>query len=440
MPNLNDDIINAQVPLPAPGVPEDQFVFQTIAELEMPPELAEFDTSIDPEYQAFLDSHADQLNSFAMPATSNYNSPYPGQATGNYDPRKQLTAPDITTAEGKMRALQNVGQQPIGKGNDIFGDSSVAIADPLVAGIRASSFDRYYAHPNFGELGWHPYADNEKYYNENSTVWDDMGRMWGEMASLTGTGFASVYRSWFSDDVMDLQSAVEFEDSMRVGNSTKGGLGGGFNNLLLQSGYTFGIIGSIALEELAMWGATAVLGLGTPFTAGASGAAAVATGAAATARTAYNLSKLARLGRRIVDSFSVTRMASTSRKILQGLKNVDKARDTWTTVKAGGNVLGKILIPETMSAFKTLKTAQKAGENVTNIAKGAKAFGGFYRDLRSMNLALGEGRMEGGMVYKEHLAVEYSIQAAKKAKEDQKASTSKWVLTILERKRMANTS
>jgi len=417
MPNLNDDIINAQVPLPAPGVPEDQFVFQTIAELEMPPELAEFDTSIDPEYQAFLDSHADQLNSFAMPATSNYNSPYPGQATGNYDPRKQLTAPDITTAEGKMRALQNVGQMPMEKGNDIFGDSSVAIADPLVAGIRASSFDRYYAHPNFGELGWHPYADNEKYYNENSTLWDDMGRMWGEMASLTGTGFASVYRSWFSDDVMDLESAVEFEDAMRVGNSTKGGLGGGFNNLLLQSGYTFGIIGSIALEELAMWGATAALGAATPFTAGASGAAAVATGVAATARTAFNMAKLAKLGRRIKDSFSVTRMASASRKILQGLNNVDKARDTWTTVKAGGNVLGKILIPETMSAFKTLKTAQKAGENIGNIAKGAKAFGGFYRDLRSMNLALGEGRMEGGMVYKEHLAVEYSIQVAKNLEE-----------------------
>ena len=74
--------------------------------------------------------------------------------------------------------------------------------------------------------------------------------------------------------------------------------------------------------------------------------------------------------------------------MVQGLKSVDKARDFWTTVKTGDNALGKILLPETMRAFKDLNTTKKAAENLTNMVKVSKTFGGLYRDARSLNFAL----------------------------------------------------
>ena len=45
--------------------------------------------------------------------------------------------------------------------------------------------------------------------------------------------------------------------------------------------------------------------------------------------------------------------------------------------------------------------AAKAGENMTNLAKGANYLGGFYRDIRSVNMAWAESKMEGGLIEKE---------------------------------------
>ena len=412
MANLENDIINNQVNDVPVGVPDDQFTFQTIADLEVPPELKEFDKALDPEYEQMLAEHSDLVNKFAMPASHNYNSPYPAPATGKYNVGKQHTPPNLSTMEGKLRLFNDIHKQaPKVEQNGIFGRNDLHIADPIYAGIRESQFDKYYASSAYSELGWHPYANMEKYYNENTSWFDDAGRMFGELVGLMGTGYASSYRSWFdTDSAMDLQSAVEYEDAIRIGSSTKSGFGAGLNNFLLNSGYTFGIIGSIAVEELLMWGATAAA---TVLTAPAGGAGGVAVGAAAVARTGWNMAKLAKLGRRIANSFSLGKMAAGTRAIVAGLKNVDAARDFWSVAKGGGNVLGKMLIPETMSAFKNLKTAQKAGENLTFMAKNAKRLGGFYRDARSLNFALSEGRMEGGMVYKEQLATNFAIQAEK---------------------------
>ena len=43
------------------------------------------------------------------------------------------------------------------------------------------------------------------------------------------------------------------------------------------------------------------------------------------------------------------------------------------------------------------------------MAKVSKTIGGLYRDMRSMNFALSEGRMEGGSVYKEQWEKEFII-------------------------------
>ena len=73
---------------------------------------------------------------------------------------------------------------------DTTGNERIA---PRFAGMRQSQFMRYYEHPDFADLGFTPYANMEEYYNANSTMWDDMGRMWGQYTSLAGAGFTSVY-------------------------------------------------------------------------------------------------------------------------------------------------------------------------------------------------------------------------------------------------------
>ena len=402
---FNNEIANNPV-----GVPSDQFTFQTIADLEIPENLAAFDQGVDPEYEAMLNAASKQINTYFPGPTSNYNSPVPGEAIGRYNPVKQQSSPDLSTMEGKIRAFSNVSKEkPVfTKADYTFGDPTKKITDPIYSGITETQFDRYYAHPAFGRLGFKPYRNNEEFYNQNSSLFEDNMRMFGQLTKLMGTGYLSSYRSWGDSDVMDLRSAIEYEDAVRIGSSSRGGFGAGLNNFVLNSGYTFGIIGSIAVEELAMWGGTALLGA-----TGVGAPAAAATGTAAAARTAYNMKRLGTAFRSIGQAFDVGKAFNATRAMVQGLKSVDKARDFWTTVKTGDNALGKILLPETMRAFKDLNTTKKAAENLTNMVKVSKTFGGLYRDARSLNFALSEGRLEGGMVYKEQLSREYLIQLNK---------------------------
>ena len=95
----------------------------------------------------------------------------------------------------------------------------------------------------------------------------------------------------------------------------------------------------------------------------------------------------------------------------RGLRSVDGAKDVYTAVQAGGNFLGNIIAPETLQAIRTLNSTANGAQNLSNMAKVSKTFGGFYRDLRSLNLALAESKMEGGMVYSQQLANGYALQS-----------------------------
>ena len=407
MSNLENTIFNNEVASIPAGVPDDQFTFTTISDLEIPADLQAFDEAVDPEYEAMLKNASQAVNQIIPAPTANLNSNIPPPAVGNYNIARQGSAPDSSTMEGKIRMFDDIStMKPIHvKEEQTFGSTETRIEDPIISGIAATQFDRYYAHPAFDRLGFHAYRNNEEFYNQNSSVWEDMGRMGSQLTKLMGTGFASSYRSWFDVDApMDLKSAIEYEDAVRIGSSSRDGFGAGFNNFVLNSGYTLGIIGSIAVEELVMWGATvglAATGVGIP--------AAAATGAAATARTAYNMKRLATAFRGIGQAFDVGKAFNATRHFVQGLKKIDRVKDVWSGVKGTGKFLGNVLAPETMRAFKELNSMKKAGENIHGMMKFSKKLGGVYRDIRSLNFALSEGRMEGGSVYKEQWQREFQI-------------------------------
>ena len=370
----------------------DKFDFESIKDrvLESDPQPS-MGTTLDPEYKAMLDSISPIAAKFPIGPTVNANSPTPGDSGVTYNPYSQNNAPDLSTSEGRARYMHTAGAQT----NKLFPDMAPGKVDTYEIGLRQSNFMRYYKHASFNELGWNPHADNESHYNRNSTAIDDLGRMAKEWPSLFGTGFMSVYRSWgdlFGDGsytAPDIVSALEFEEAMAIGNSSRGGLTGFANNLALNSAYTFGIIGSIALEELAL--------------AGLSFASGGILAPAATARTAANIGKLGRA----FSHMPTARFVGATMDMVKTLNSVDKARDFWS-LSNGGRALGKLFIPETQYAWKTLKTTQQAGTNLMNIAKmSPKMFGGFYRDLRAVNLAVAESKLESGMVYNKTMNDEY---------------------------------
>lgn len=373
-------------------IPTDGFNFIPIEEMFDGPETQIADVlATDPGAIANVGAYKSAIDRYGIPAMASLGVARPTLATGTFDPVAQQNPPqDTYNTVSKILKAESKGP-------------AADVVDKRFANIRQSNFMRYYEHPDFAQLGFTPYADMEGYYNANSTIWDDMSRMRGEFSSLVGSGFSSVYRSlgdMFDDDAYfsapDIDSAMEFEDAMAIGNSTRGGALAFTNNLLLNSGYTFGIIGSIAVEELILAGATYLSGGAT------SGLAAV--------RTAQNAGRIVKGAKNF---FNIKNMQASTRALLNQLKNYDAAKSFWAAAKSGTKVVGNILTPQTYSALKNFKTAKNATQNANNLAKAKAGFGGFYRDFRAVNLALAESKLEGGMVYNELVREGVDIQKKK---------------------------
>ena len=376
-------------------IPPGEFNFIPIEEMFETPEtdLANV-IATDPGAIAQVDRYKADIDKYGIPAMASLGTVSPSLATGKYNP--------VAQQNPSQAAYQEVKNILTAK-KDGPGGQRVA---PRYASIRQSNFLRYYEHPEFADLGFTPYANMEEFYNANSTIWDDMSRMSGQFASLAGSGFNSVYRSYgdmFGDGSYlsqpDLESAFEFEDAMAIGNSSRGGALGFTNNLLLNSAYTFGIIGSIAVEELILAGAAAAQGFLNP-----------ASDALLASRSVVNVK---RAGDAISGLFDMKRISDATRNAMKTLSEIDTARDFWAATQGTRKVLGQAFTPNTMYALKNFKSTKNATQNAVNLAKMKAGFGGFYRDFRAVNLALAESKLEGGMVYNELIREGVNMAQAK---------------------------
>ena len=127
---------------------------------------------------------------------------------------------------------------------------------------------------------------------------------------------------------MDVKAAIEFEDAMRVGESTRGGAMAWTNKLFTSIRIYCWSYRSNCNGRISNVGGTAALA--------ASGVGTAAAPAAAVTAAARTTTLLAKLGRVIKNSFGLGRFASGTRAMLQGMNNADKARDYYSTLKAGG--------------------------------------------------------------------------------------------------------
>lgn len=245
-------------------------------------------------------------------------------------------------------------------------------------------YKRYaaYGQKTFDEIDFHPLRNNEANFNARTTAWDDMGRMLNHsFLPLVGLGFTSSLKSlgkMVQGDFTsaDLDEAREYEEYAAIGQSSKGGFAGFFNNTLMNFGYTAGIIGEAILEE----GVAALL---APVTAGGSTFA-------ATANIASKIGKAFKGFDLMKDGYSAVRGT------LNSLNNLPNARKFWDTVKAGSKTtLGRALNP-LENTFGAIGDIGKL-DNISSLAKISKTAGGFYRDVRNLNMAVAEARLEAGM-------------------------------------------
>jgi len=365
-----------------------------------------------PEYDAYIDTvdvaHIQQLelykedvNRYGVPALGNLAVDRPTLATGTFDPLLQQNPSTVPgTPGGFKRTIAD--DYYGGKEKTAAGHNPIA---PVVSSMRSNEFMRYYSHPKFADLGFSPYANNEEYYNNNSSIYDDAARSWDQFTGLVGTGFMSTYRSMadvFSGNPLapDVTSATEMDDAMAIGSSSRGGAFGWANNFVLNSAYTVGMISSIAVEELVMAAAAAATALPT------GGASVLGFGA----RTAANIKRLAT---GITKATAGGRAIKHSYDMVRQMKNIDAAKDMYNVMNGIGTGVTKVFLPQTVAAIKSLKTAKNTAQNIGNVAKKSNTFGAFYKDIREMNHGLSESKLEAGTTYNERIKDGIRIQKRK---------------------------
>ena len=243
------------------------------------------------------------------------------------------------------------------------------------AGIHGANFERYYNHPKFKDLGFNPLRNNEVVYNQASSWWDDFNRMTSSFSGLFGAGFKSMY------DFGSKDTAKEYEKAMAVGMTSKGGVGGFFTNLALNSAFTMGIVTEMLAENFAIAGITAATG----------GLAAAPALAAAAGRNAMGFQKV----------FQMQDALRGTKETLTQLSNVNKAREMWNSGK-GVSTMGKVAdfinpMSRTTDYISNMYKGTNGFDKMNDFVKTRKAFGAMYRDLREVNAVFAESLMEGEM-------------------------------------------
>lgn len=253
------------------------------------------------------------------------------------------------------------------------------------AGYKNLNFDRYYHHNKFSELGFSPYRDNDALYNEKGSWWDDFTRMRGQWTGLAWSGAKSV---WGSE--VDANEAME--KGMAVGMSSRDGFGAHVTNFGLNTAYTAGILGEMALENAVLSAMeTATFGVAAP-----------EAEVIRAARLAQGAGKLTRAWKGIAN-------------FITELKSVDKAKNFYDYAKMAGKGavdLGKWANPleRTMHNVYNLYKGEKGFKDLSNVAKVGITFVDFYKDIRELNLAHSEAKLEGqgaSVKYQDQLVDEF---------------------------------
>lgn len=255
-------------------------------------------------------------------------------------------------------------------------------------------YDRYSNWQNtaeeFDKIGFHPLRDNEANFNAqgNSSFVNQAGLVMNQTLLGVTTGVSSMVKLFRGD--MFGQNGNEAEQYARnsaLGNSTKKGIGGFMNNLVLNFGYTAGIMSGALGENL--------IGM-------AMGAFSKSVSAAKTLKTFSQVGKgIAKSADDAIDGGKVLTEGLEELNDLNNVRTLHNATQPGKFQKFMQSGVVRTLNPLS-NTTDLYYDVYKATDNISGLARNAATFsqtaGALYRDLRTINLALSESRLEGGMV------------------------------------------
>jgi hypothetical protein len=324
-------------------------------------------------------------------APGNLPSQVPKNAAYNFDDHKK----------SMQNYLRNFGQE------NAYNPNGYAKIESYDSGPNGNAYyDRYAATGlnTMDELGFHPSKDNEAVWNDNTDWTSDFSRMINNSflpLAYEGvvSGPAQLLRWANGDDFFsaDREGARNYERASAIGYSSRQGAGAFASNLVMNFGYTAGIIGEIMLEEFA----GAVL---APFTGGGSTAAATANAA----RRLNVIGDISKSGLKVAKGFDTAMDGARQfTSVLDELNDINSARKTHAAVqnsnkllrgeKFFSNGITKALNPLSNTVGE-LYDIYRAQDNIAGLASLSKTAGAFYRDLRTINMARSESSLEAGMV------------------------------------------
>lgn len=246
-----------------------------------------------------------------------------------------------------------------------------------------------YGQETFDRIGFNPELNNEAIFNEQTTMVDDFTRMLTHSAwPMLKLGFSAPLKSYYQmftgDDSNDRREAKTYEELNAIGYSTKGGMGGFTNNVLLSAAYSAGIVGEAIMEGVAMG---AVEGsIAGPEGSAVGGAAGGAIGAI---KGIFNVPK------------ALWQMGKHGSQMLLNLKNAEKYAVAKDLFKAASTTVGDFINPVSNTKDALANNVFKNSDNLSRMARAARTFGGFYNDVKNINAALSEGSLEAGFVENE---------------------------------------
>ena len=308
------------------------------------------------------------------------------------DPKKGYTPADAANETLNQFLRKDLGN---------FQTSPVITPYTYDAGINSSSFyDRYKAYGNetFDRIGFSPFKNNDAEFNAGTGFMSEYKRsLTHSMAPLFARGFTSGVKSLgralqgdFGDDP---EEATGYARAAAIGNSTKGGFVGFTNNLGVSFAYTAGIVSEAIAEEVVGMGITAL------------------TGAPTGAVTTY---RLLNAGRRVAEGLegikTISNVAEASfktGKYLQELNAISKTRELLAASKAAeksasfGKKFVNFVNPlsNTTDAISDIIRNKGQLNNLARASSGTfKTAGALYSDIRNINMALSEARLEGGFI------------------------------------------
>jgi hypothetical protein len=272
---------------------------------------------------------------------------------------------------------------------------------PAVFNAESTLFDKYRTSWDYADKGFISWRDNDEVYNQDTNLLKELYRSSKWAAPLFLDGFTSGLKTFPDlvggilngdiDQIMQTDDllAEKWSRATKMGGSTAGGMSSFLTNFQISASNMLGMVAETFLEDFA-------IGALTTATGGATTPLAVAQ-AGRTAQVFSNIYKGLRNINKVVDVFQD---ANVARRLFEVSGKGAKIFATKTVDFL--NPLRQSIGGFTHGGFvKDLVRGEDYLKSASGLGKAVQGFGSFYRDLREVNFALTESKLEGGFSYVE---------------------------------------